>query len=115
MQGMLYEEASIWVFLFVTILLGGGGAWMTGRSVAQNWGSPVILTVYLLLLGAGIRFIHHALYEGSMFSLHYYVVDTIIIFAIGLFAFRFTRAGQMASQYGWLYERTGPLTWRARS
>ena len=25
---------------------------------------------------------------------------------------RMTRAGQMATQYYWLYERTSPLTWR---
>ena len=26
-----------------------------------------------------------------------------------------TRAAQMATQYYWLYERTGPLTWRERA
>lgn len=114
MQGILYEEGSIWVFLFVTILLGGGGAWMTGRSVALGWNSLVLLTVYLLLLGVGVRFIHHALYGGTMFSLQYYVVDTIVLFIFGGIAYRFTRAGQMATQYGWLYERTGPFSWRAR-
>ena len=102
------------MFLFVTILLGGGGAWMTGRSVALGWNSLVLLTVYLLLLGVGVRFIHHALYGGTMFSLQYYVVDTIILFIFGWIAYRFTRAGQMATQYGWLYERTGPFSWRPR-
>ncbi|WP_367116785.1 DUF6867 family protein, partial [Bauldia sp.] len=24
------------------------------------------------------------------------------------------RAGQMTSQYGWLYERSGPFSWRSR-
>jgi len=115
MQGVIYEEGSIWIFLFTTILIGGGAAWMTGRSVALNWGSLGLLVVYLLLLGAGVRFVHHALYDGTMFSLHYYIVDTIVVFVFGLVAYRFTRAGQMASQYGWLYERSGPLSWRARS
>jgi hypothetical protein len=115
MQGMIYEESSIWTFLFVTILLGGGAAWMTGRSVAQAWGSIGLLVIYLLLLGAGIRFIHHALYGGTMFSLHYYIVDTIVVFLFGLVAYRFTRAGQMASQYSWLYERSGPFSWRPRT
>ncbi len=114
MQGVIYEEGSIWIFLFVTILLGGGGAWMTGRSVALGWNSLILLTVYLLLLGVGVRFIHHALYDGTMFSLQYYVVDTVILFVVGGIAYRFTRAGQMATQYGWLYERTGPLSWRPR-
>jgi hypothetical protein len=30
-------------------------------------------------------------------------------------AWRMTRAGQMATQYYWLYERTGPLSWRPRT
>ena len=28
MQGILYEEPSVWQFLFITCLLGGGAAWM---------------------------------------------------------------------------------------
>jgi hypothetical protein len=115
MQGVIYEEGSIWIFLFVTVLLGGGAAWMTGRSVALNWGSIGLLVIYLLLLGVGIRFVHHALYGGTMFSLYYYVVDTIVIFIFGFVAYRFTRAGQMTTQYGWLYERSGPFSWRART
>src|SRR5439155_18079910 len=43
MQGILYEEASIWHFLFVTWLLGGGAAWMTGKAVAQTWRTHVRL------------------------------------------------------------------------
>ena len=43
MQGVIYEEGSIWIFLFTTILIGGGAAWMTGRSVALNWGSLGLL------------------------------------------------------------------------
>ena len=37
MQGILYEEPSIWEFFFVTCLLGGWAAWMTGRACAQTW------------------------------------------------------------------------------
>jgi hypothetical protein len=42
------------------------------------------------------------------------VVDAAVILAIGSIGFRFTRARQMATQYRWLYERTGPLTWREK-
>jgi hypothetical protein len=34
------------------------------------------------------------------------------VIAIGSMGYRFTRARQMTSQYRWLYERTGPFTWR---
>lgn len=37
MQGILYEEASIWQFLFITCVLGGWTAWRTGKSVAESW------------------------------------------------------------------------------
>ena len=114
MQGILYEEPSIWLFLLVTCLLGGGAAWQTGKAVASTWKSWGILAVYILLLGIAVRFIHHALFEGTMFSLHYYIVDTIILLVIAALGFRFTRTSQMVTQYSWLYERTGPMTWRAR-
>ena len=84
MQGILYEEPSIWLFLLVTCLLGGGAAWMTGRAVradlaaaGRRW------SLYMLLLGIAVRFIHHALFGGTMFSLHYYIVDTIVLLIIG--------------------------------
>ena len=38
----------------------------------------------LLLLGIGVRFIHHALFDGTMFTLQYYVVDTIVLLIIGI-------------------------------
>jgi hypothetical protein len=41
-------------------------------------------------------------------------VDVIVIGALASLGYRFTRAGQMATQYGWLYRRAGPLSWRRR-
>ena len=64
------------------------------------------LVVYLLLLGIGVRFIHHALFDGTMFSLHYYLVDTVILVVIGFLGYRYTRTNQMVTQYHWLYERS---------
>lgn len=115
MQGILYEEASIWQFFFITLLMGGGAAWMTGKACAQTWRPVVTLVLYLLGLGLGVRFIHHALFEGTMFSLQFYIVDTIILLVIGYLGYRYTRTNQMVSQYHWLYERASPLSWKARS
>jgi len=66
MQGILYEEPSVWQFLFITIIMGGWTAWRTGKSVAEDWQSYGTLVIYVLLLGAAIRFIHHALFHGTM-------------------------------------------------
>jgi len=114
MQGILYEEASIWQFFFVTCLLGGWAAWMTGKASAQTWRTPLQLFLYLLGLGIGIRFIHHALFGGTMFSLQYYVVDTIVLMVLGFLGYRYTRTNQMVTQYHWLYEKVSPLSWKAK-
>jgi small-conductance mechanosensitive channel len=115
MQGILYEEASVWQFLFVTCLLGGGAAWMTGRACAQTWRPFARLVVFLLALGIGVRFIHHALFWSTMFSLHYYIIDTIVLLVFGTLGYNYTRTNQMVTQYYWLYERASPLTWRPKS
>jgi small-conductance mechanosensitive channel len=115
MQGILYEESSIWLFLLVTVVLGGGLAWMTGRACAETWRSAARTVGFLLILGAAVRFAHFALFEGTLLSLRYYVVDTIVVGAIGLAAWRVTRAGQMAKQYWWLYERDGLFSWKERA
>ena len=68
----------------------------------------------MLGLGVAVRFIHHALFGGTMFSLHYYVVDTVFLLIVGTIGYRFTLARQMVTQYGWLFEQTGPFSWRSR-
>jgi uncharacterized membrane protein SirB2 len=116
MQGILYEEPSFWAFVMISVVIGGWTAWRTGKSVATSWGEiiPNVL-VYILMLGIGIRFVHHALFNGTMFSLQYYVVDTVILFIFAVLGFRYTRAKQMSTQYYWLYEKAGPFSWRKKS
>jgi len=77
MQGILYEEPSVLQFFFVTCLLGGWAAWMTGRASAQTWRPMSSLIVFLLLLGIAVRFIHHALFSGTMFTAQYYWNDRL--------------------------------------
>jgi hypothetical protein len=115
MQGILYEEVSILQFFFVTLLLGGGAAWMTGRASAQTWRPISSLVVFLLLLGIAVRFIHHALFGGTMFTLQYYIVDTIVLLIVGIVGYQFTRTNQMVTQYSWLYERASLLSWKPKS
>ena len=114
MQGILYEEPSFWLFFLVTCLLGGWAAWMTGRAIALTWRPVVQLIVYLLLLGGAVRMIHTTLFDGTLLSLQFYRVVTAILLAIGITGWRYTRARQRARQYRWLYELSGPLSWRRR-
>lgn len=115
MQGILYEETSVWQFLFITVILGGWAAWMTGKACAETWRKISDLALYIIMLGVGVRFIHHALFDGTMFSAQYYIVDTIVLMALAYLGFRYTRTNQMAAQYYWLYEKSSPLSWKARS
>src|SRR5262249_47250894 len=94
--------------------LGGGAAYMAGRAVAITWGELTYVVVYSVLLAAAARFIHYSLFGGSLLSLHYFIVDLVVLLALAGLGFRLTRAGQMAGQYAWIYERTGPLSWRQR-
>jgi len=113
-QGFL-NEGTIGVFLLVTIVLGGGAAALAGRAVAVTWRPWWHIVVYMLMLGAAVRFINYALFEGTLLSLHYYAVDTVICLIFGAIGFQTARATQMVTQYRWLYRPGGPLRWRRRS
>lgn len=52
MQGIIYEEASVLTFLFVTIVLGGLGAWMTGRACAKTWRPRIVMAIYVAMTEA---------------------------------------------------------------
>ena len=111
----LYSEESLLQVLLVTGLIGGGAAGLTGRAIAQTWRPFWHVLLYIALLGAAVRFVHFALFEARLLSPVSYVADTIYLLVLATLAWRMTRAAQMATQYYWLFERTGPLTWRARA
>lgn len=113
-QGILHEEPSIWYFLLVTCVMGGWAAWMTGRALASTWRSTLQLFGYLLILGAAVRFIHFALFDGTLLTAHYYLVDTVVVQIVGALGYRKTRARQMADKYRWLYLSDGPFFWKER-
>lgn len=112
--GFLYEEDSLGVFLLVTVVLGGGAAALAGRAVALTWRPWWQVVVYMLMLGAAVRFIHFALFEGTLLSIHYYAVDTLFCLAFGFAGFQAARARRMVAQYPWINEADGPLRWRRK-
>lgn len=115
-------EVSFGVFLLVTVILGGGAAWITGRAMALTWGSWWQLVVYTALLVVAVRFIHFSLFGGSFFlplatfqtALHYYLIDFVVLMFLAVLGRQTTRARQMSRQYPFLYRRAGPLSWRRR-
>ncbi len=112
-MGLIWE-ISLAEFLFVTVVLGGGAAWLAGRALAGSWEPAWKAAVWMILLAAAVRFIHYALFSGSLLTLHYYLVDLVILVAAALAGHRVTLTGKMVDQYAWLYERSGPFGWRAK-
>ena len=110
----LYAEESLLQIVLITGVLGGGAAFLAGRAIAQTWRPFWHVLIYMILLGAAVRFVHFALFDGLLLSPASYLADTLWLIVLAALAWRMTRASQMATQYYWLYERTGPLTWRSR-
>lgn len=115
-------ETSFWVFFFLTVVIAGGASAAMGHALALHWRPFWQVILYAALLGCADRFLHWGLfldypldvYKGTLFSLHYYLVDTAILVASATVAYRLTRVRQMVGQYPWLYRRSGPFSWRKR-
>ncbi len=102
------------VFIGLTVLLFGGASFLMGQAIAETWRPAWSCVAYGLMLGCADRFFHNALFAEDMFSPAGYVIDTTVLTGIALIAYRLTRARKMVGQYPWLYQRTGPFTWRER-
>jgi hypothetical protein len=110
----LFTEGSFGVFLLLTVILGGGAAFLAGRSLAKDWRSLTSLLVFMVPLGLGVRFLHFALFQHPLFSLSHFISTTLILMAFAVLGYRLKRVNQMITQYPWLYERSGLLTWKQK-
>lgn len=96
----LLWEVSLGEFLFVTALLAGGAAWMTGRSVARAWQSNLRLVCFVVLLTGATRFVHFALFHGTLLSAQYFAADLAVLLGLAFLGKAVTRRQQMATRYG---------------
>jgi hypothetical protein len=107
---MTLWEVSLFEFVRVTVILGGGAAWLAGRATARNWAAWWKLVLYVVLLTIALRFIHFALFEGTFFlpprdfgiALYFAGVDFVVLMIAATVGRKVTRASQMARQYGFL-------------
>jgi hypothetical protein len=106
--------AGIVVFVFITLILVGFAAFMSGQALADTWRPWWQTLPYSLGLGVLDRFLTWALFQGPLFAPLPYLLDTAILFAICLLAYRLTQARKIVTQYPWIYERTGPFNWRPK-
>jgi len=112
MAALVGTSLSVWIGL--TLILAGFAALMTGQALAATWRPVWQALPYALLLGVADRFLIFALFQGELLSVTGYLIDTAVLLAIMLSAYRMTRAYRMVRQYPWLYERAGLFGWRER-
>jgi hypothetical protein len=111
-----YETGNngIWVFLLVTVLMGGAAARAAGSAIASTWRPPLQIFLAALLLTFAVRFFHYALFQEPLLSLRNFVVDYIVVATVCAWGFRMTRVRQMVEQYPWAYARSGVFWWRRK-
>ena len=107
-------EGSLWTFVILLLIIGGGCAIMSGRSVAAGWKPAWIAVSYGLLLTFAVRFLHFGLLRGTLMSPYYFVIDAGVLIALALIGYRIAFASQMATQYPWKFVRRGPFNWSTR-
>jgi hypothetical protein len=110
----LSDERSLGIFFLVTVAMGGSAAWLAGRAIASTWRPWWHVAAYMLVLALAVRFIHFALFQSKLLSLHYYLVDFAVCLGFGLIGFRLMRVRQMVTRYNWINERAGAFGWRRR-
>lgn len=117
MAGILYadEPSGFWIFLFVTVLLGGAFGVATGSSIARSWRPVAALILPALLLAAAVRFLHYALFGEDLLDWAFYLVALVVVGIASFYGYRRRRVVQMTRQYPWIFRRSGPFSWAAKS
>ncbi|MFO1135395.1 MAG: hypothetical protein U1E30_09455 [Rhodoblastus sp.] len=92
---------NVWTFLALTLVLGGAGAFVTGRAMAQTWRERWKAVAYMVPLAAAVRFLHYALFDEPS-DLAHALPTFALLTAFALAGFALARRRQMAHQYPWL-------------
>ena len=102
MPPWLYQSGpnGLWIFLLLTVVLGGGAAFVSGKSVAETWRPFAQVPIYMLLLAASVRFLHFALFEEPFLAPMSFLVDFLVLACFAVSGYRLARSRQMAMQYG---------------
>ncbi|MEZ5833685.1 MAG: hypothetical protein R3D05_21145 [Dongiaceae bacterium] len=108
-------DFTIGEFIGVTMILFGFTAFLMGQAIAETWRPIWHNLPFGILLALGNHFIDCALFEKDWLSFGHYLLDAAWIVIVSLFAYRITMARKMVTQYPWLYERAGLLSWRERT
>jgi len=91
--------SGLWVFLLVTVVMGGSTAYVSGKAIAETWRPAWQGIVYALVIGLAVRFIHFALFQEILVSGRNYAIDCVILVVATAIGYQRTRRHQMAQQY----------------
>ena len=107
-------DKGLWVFVFLTVTLGGAAARVTGSAIASSWRPPWQIAGAAFLLACAVRFFHFALFGEPLLALPNFIADYFTVLMFAAYGFQLTRARQMVEQYPWAYEPAGPFWWRPK-
>jgi hypothetical protein len=93
------------ILICITLFLGGGAAWLTGRAVALSWQPLWRAWIWMVPLAAAVRFIHFSLFHGGLLEAAPYAFDFFVLIACASIGHWYARRGQMRTQYA--FERAG--------
>jgi NO-binding membrane sensor protein with MHYT domain len=114
MAGILWADSNYGLLAFIVVTgLGAAAAFATGRALASGWSPLWRIAPAMVALAAAVQFLHFALFQEELLSLHYYLVTFVLLLAVAWVGYTAMRARQMATQYSWAFEKVG-LSWRAR-
>lgn len=103
---------SVPVFIILSIVF-GLCSWLAGQAAARGWRSIRVALAYAILIAMADRFLLFALREASLMDPMGFAIALVMFLAVAALAFRWNQVDMMVSQYPWLYERTGLLSWQA--
>lgn len=90
MQGLLFDTdtGGRMIIRAVIVILGFWTAWRAGRAVASNWETYPLVVIYSFLIGLGLQFLHHALFNGPVFDVTIYVIDVVLLLIFATAGYR---------------------------
>lgn len=109
-QAILSKSVPVFVILSLVF---GLCSWLAGQAAARGWRSIKVALGYAVLIALADRFLLFALRGASLLDPTGFAIAIVMFLAVAALAFRWNQVDMMVSQYPWLYERSGPLSWRA--
>lgn len=108
-EAILSQSVPVFVIL---ALLFGLCSWLAGQAAARGWRSIGVALGYGVLIAIADRFLLFALRGASLLDPAGFAIALVMFLTVTALAFRWNQVDMMVSQYPWLYERAGPLSWR---